>query len=77
MTEIPTKDRIMALLSPPSLDVWLIQKDARWILAHIKELDAKLEVAEKEVGEWKDFVRDIADRLVKFQLVKKTTGEVL
>ncbi len=41
--EIPTKDRILALLSPPGLDALIVIKDARWIVEHIKELDAKLE----------------------------------
>ena len=32
------RDRIMALLSPPSQDVYLCVKDARWIADEIKRL---------------------------------------
>lgn len=35
---IPTRDRIMALLSPPSQDVHLTVDDARWIKAEIERL---------------------------------------
>lgn len=37
--EIPTRDRIIALLSPPSQDVWLTVDDARWIKAEIEDLN--------------------------------------
>lgn len=38
MKEIPQRERIMALLSPPSLGVWLTVDDARWIRSEIKRL---------------------------------------
>ena len=37
---IKTKDRIMALLSPPSQDVHLVVEDARWIANRIEHLEA-------------------------------------
>ena len=47
IADIPTKDRIMALLSPPCLDTLIVVKDARWIVAHIKEMEATI----KAIGE--------------------------
>jgi len=49
---IPTRDRIMALLSPPSQDVYLDVEDARWIKAEIerleKDVDGLMELLRKE-----------------------------
>jgi hypothetical protein len=44
---IPTRDRIMALLSPPSQDVWLTVDDARWIKAEIERLRAVVDAAQR------------------------------
>ena len=41
MNEIPTRDRIMALLSPPSQDAYLCVEDARWVKAEIERLQAE------------------------------------
>jgi hypothetical protein len=41
--ETPTRDRIMALLSPPSQDVHLTVEDARWIKEEIERLQATVE----------------------------------
>ena len=43
MSEIPTRDRIMALLSPPSQDVWLTVDDARWVKAEIDRLQDEVD----------------------------------
>lgn len=43
MSEIPTRDRIMALLSPPSRDVWLTVDDARWVKAEIERLQDEVD----------------------------------
>jgi hypothetical protein len=40
---MPTRGRIMALLSPPSQDVYLDVEDARWIKAEIERLRAALQ----------------------------------
>jgi hypothetical protein len=43
MIETPTRERIMALLSPPSQDVHLTVEDARWIAAEIRQYREALE----------------------------------
>jgi DNA repair exonuclease SbcCD ATPase subunit len=44
--ETSTRDRIMALLSPPSQDVHLTVKDARWIKDEIERLHKLREATE-------------------------------
>ena len=50
---IPTRDRIMALLSPPSQDVHLTVDDARWIKAEIERLRAELKTCCDHENIWK------------------------
>ena len=54
MSEVPTRDRIMAILSPPSQDVYLCVEDARWVKAEIERLQAEIERLQAEIKDTED-----------------------